>query len=291
MAKINKLGSLFINASNPANMHILDINASIDIYNTRPTSENLLALQRKVKGYEFAKLSVTTARELNAQIDRELAEGIKRAVVETMIQCVEKAPHGLIENAILDDQEVTQVAYIVKEFVLGLKPSEIDALKTGKGCTGRPLDTIDKQPKTLYEHMRTPTLRPGDAGCIHGWVFDSSKWAKQVATMNPNSNINWPSCEQRIRTALDQMKLSIKQYFTNPFARSPKNPDEALWFLAAAAGPLEDNPDRESLWKAEFQGLPRQFRLDPNLSRLDYARALQLYEKWYLNGDIPEVAK
>jgi hypothetical protein len=89
MAKIKKLGSLFINASNPANMHILDINASIDMYNTTPTSENLLALQKKVKGYEFAKLSVTTARELNEQIDRIIDEPKKPHDLNCMSEFLE----------------------------------------------------------------------------------------------------------------------------------------------------------------------------------------------------------
>jgi len=78
MAKIKKIGTLFMNTSNPSNMHLLDINASIDIYNTLSNLENLLALQKKVKGYEFSKLSTATAIELNEQIDRELEE-IKKA--------------------------------------------------------------------------------------------------------------------------------------------------------------------------------------------------------------------
>lgn len=75
---IKKLSTTFLNSSNPENIHILDINASIDNYNTNPILPNLLALKDKVKRYEFAKLSVTTGKELNDQIDAEF-EALKQA--------------------------------------------------------------------------------------------------------------------------------------------------------------------------------------------------------------------
>ena len=78
MAKINKLGSFLMNASNPANLHIVDINSSIDLYNAAQNLQTLTALQKKVKGYEFAKLSVTLAIEVKTQIDREF-DTLKRA--------------------------------------------------------------------------------------------------------------------------------------------------------------------------------------------------------------------
>lgn len=71
---IKKFGTLLMNTSNPANMHLLDINASIDIYNSTPTLENLRALREKVKHYEFSKLPTATAIDLNNQIDRELED-------------------------------------------------------------------------------------------------------------------------------------------------------------------------------------------------------------------------
>ena len=78
MATIKKLSTFFVNTNNPANAHIRDINTSIDAYNRTPTLPTLLELQAKVKRYEFAKLSVTTAIDLKAQIDREL-DGFKKA--------------------------------------------------------------------------------------------------------------------------------------------------------------------------------------------------------------------
>ncbi len=68
---IKKLGTLFINTNNPANMHVLDINVSIDIFNAASNLQNLLALQRKVNGYGLRRLSDTTLTELHGQIDRE----------------------------------------------------------------------------------------------------------------------------------------------------------------------------------------------------------------------------
>jgi hypothetical protein len=74
MGKIKKLGTTFVKTSDPANMHILDINNSIEVYNNNQTLQTLQAVEQKVKQYEFAKLSVSTAIDLKQQIEKEMDE-------------------------------------------------------------------------------------------------------------------------------------------------------------------------------------------------------------------------
>ena len=87
MAKITKLGSVFMSVSNPANMHILDLNVSIGIYNSAPNLQNLLALQAKVKRYEFAKLSVAMAIEIKQEMGREFDVFFLSNFVAATVNC------------------------------------------------------------------------------------------------------------------------------------------------------------------------------------------------------------
>lgn len=218
---------------------------------------------------------------------------IKRAVVELMVKCVEAAPHGLLQNAVLDDEEISAVSMLVVHgFLLArpLQPDEIAALKTAKGCNSRPSGALGSY-TNLYEHLITPQRSIHDAGCMHGWVWDSALWAKQVAEKNPHSNIAWLPYQHRLDQARETVKIKLKQYFVNPGLRRPQDADEAFYWLVYQAGELSGQPNGEREWKAKFQGLDKVFREVPNLSALvdnkGIGYAAKLFEKWYINADVP----
>jgi len=219
---------------------------------------------------------------------------VKRRVVEIMIQCAEIGPIAVTGNGILNGEQVGRITVlVVHNFVNGLTPEDIDALKTAKGCRQPPPGVEDLSRRTLYDHIITPTKSVSDAGCMAAFVHDGVLWAKQVALANPNSNINWPACQLRIDNALNQLKVSNKQYFLNPGLRDPQDADQALYWLVYQAGQLEDTPNAQVQFRQKFNSLPKELRDNANVQAIsnNFAKAVSLFEKYYVNGDFPDEYK
>lgn len=219
---------------------------------------------------------------------------VKRRVVEIMVQCAEIGPIAITGNGILNGEQVGRITVLVAHnFVNTLKAEDIDALKTAKGCRQPPPGLEDPSRRTLYEHIMTPTKSVSDAGCMAAFVHDGVLWAKQVAQANPNSNINWPSYEVRIKSALNQLKVSNKQYFMNPGLRDPQDSNQALYWLVYHAGQLDGKPNAEIQFRQKFQSLPKELRNNANLQAFsnNYAKAVSLFEKYYVDMDFPDEFK
>jgi hypothetical protein len=229
---------------------------------------------------------------------------VKRKVVELMVQVLEAAPHGLMGNATLDDEELNKLFVLVISFVNSLNEDDINTLKTAKGCQARPANTQTEKalPWTLHEFIIRPKLGL-DAGCMHGWASDCQHWAKQVALMNPHSHINWPACQTRLNEALKKVEMTKKQYFADPSVREPTDPEEAFLYLVQAALKIsyenekKEERERERLWKAKYDGLPGHLRSTTGTAANDntialysrgYKNALKTGIMWYIEGKVPE---
>lgn len=225
---------------------------------------------------------------------------IKRRVCELLVACAEDGPKAIASNGVLEANEAGNVNVRVRDFVWKLSAEEKDALRTAKGCTKLPTPSDRKMAnasKPLLNFLELPVTGSVQVvGCMAGYVRDGLDWAKQVALANPNSRIDWPALKHRIDIAAANVKLAKKLYFQDPAVREPNDPEEAFYWLVSQSLRIkgyENVPEAqcEAEWKRRAARMAERLRENPNIQGLlasGFAKAYDLAEKWYIDGDVPE---